>query len=140
MFARSRQRSKARIARELSPEFWIAFWFEFFAQFFRLGGAEDDEGVKFFGGAEDIYPEAGWDVMPVTELCRTAGIGPAILPRRVGAYGHERRLVRLHPSLPFMPDTICLVYRADMHRTRAAMRTKDELVAFGRSLDARPQV
>jgi molybdate transport repressor ModE-like protein len=65
-----------------------------------------------------------------------AGIGPALLPRRVGAYGHEGKLVRLHAKLPFIPDTICLLYRADMHRTRAAMRVKDELVAYGKKLDA----
>lgn len=65
-----------------------------------------------------------------------AGIGPALLPRRVAAYGHDGALVRLHPDLPFIPDTICLLYRADMHRTKAAMRVKDELVAFGRELDA----
>lgn len=64
-----------------------------------------------------------------------AGIGPALLPRRVAAYGHEGALVRLHPSLPFFPDTICLVYRADMHKTRAAMRVKDALVAYGKHLD-----
>jgi DNA-binding transcriptional LysR family regulator len=66
-----------------------------------------------------------------------AGIGPALLPRRVAAYGHEGALVRLHPRLPFFPDTICLLYRADMHRTRAAMRVKDELVAYGKQLDAK---
>ncbi|HEY8074573.1 MAG TPA: LysR family transcriptional regulator [Labilithrix sp.] len=66
-----------------------------------------------------------------------AGIGPALLPRRVGAYGHEGKLVRLHDKLPFIPDTICLLYRADMHRTKAAMRVKDELVAYGKKLDAR---
>lgn len=64
-----------------------------------------------------------------------AGIGPALIPRRVAAYGHEGKLVRLHPSLPFIPDTICLIYRADMHRTKAAMRVKDELVAYGKKLD-----
>jgi molybdate transport repressor ModE-like protein len=65
-----------------------------------------------------------------------AGIGPALIPRRVAAYGHDGRLVRLHPSLPFIPDTICLLYRADMHRTKAAMRVKDELVAYGKRLDS----
>jgi DNA-binding transcriptional LysR family regulator len=64
-----------------------------------------------------------------------AGIGPALLPRRVGAYGNEGRLVRLHPRLPFIPDTICLLYRADMHRTKAAIRVKDALVAYGKKLD-----
>jgi DNA-binding transcriptional LysR family regulator len=64
-----------------------------------------------------------------------AGIGPALIPRRVAEYGHEGKLVRLHPSLPFIPDSICLLYRADMHRTKAAMRVKDELVAYGKRLD-----
>ena len=64
-----------------------------------------------------------------------AGIGPALIPRRVAEYGHPGKLVRLHPSLPFIPDTICLLYRADMHRTKAAMRVKDELVAYGKRLD-----
>lgn len=64
-----------------------------------------------------------------------AGIGPALIPRRVADYGHPGRLVRLHSTLPFIPDTICLLYRADMHRTKAAMRVKDELVAYGKRLD-----
>lgn len=63
-----------------------------------------------------------------------AGIGPALIPRRVAAYAQEGRLVRLHEDLPFIPDTICLLYRADMHRTKAAMRVKDELVAYGKTL------
>ena len=63
-----------------------------------------------------------------------AGIGPALIPRRVAEYGNGR-LVRLHPSLPFIPDTICLLYRADMHRTKAAMRVKDALVEYGKRLD-----
>jgi molybdate transport repressor ModE-like protein len=66
-----------------------------------------------------------------------AGIGPALLPRRVAAYGHEGKLVRLHAKLPFIPDTICLLYRADMHRTKAAMRVKDDIVAYGRKLDSK---
>ncbi|MBL8605767.1 MAG: hypothetical protein JNL38_00540, partial [Myxococcales bacterium] len=64
-----------------------------------------------------------------------AGIGPALLPRRVAEYGHEGKRVRLHPSLPYFPDTISLVYRADIHKTRAAVRVKDALVAYGRLLD-----
>lgn len=63
-----------------------------------------------------------------------AGIGPALIPRRVAAYAQEGRLVRLHDELPFIPDTICLIYRADMHRTKAAMRLKDGLVAYGKTL------
>ncbi|HVH46059.1 MAG TPA: LysR family transcriptional regulator [Labilithrix sp.] len=69
-----------------------------------------------------------------------AGIGPALLPRRVAAYGHEGKIVRLHPRLPFIPDTICLLYRADMHRTKAALRLKDELVRYGKQLDGASSV
>jgi molybdate transport repressor ModE-like protein len=64
------------------------------------------------------------------------GLGVALLPRRVAAYGQEGKLVRLHPALPHFPDIICLVYRADLHRTRAAMRVKDALIAHGKKLDA----
>jgi DNA-binding transcriptional LysR family regulator len=66
-----------------------------------------------------------------------AGIGPALLPRRVGNYGHEGKLVRLNPQLPFIPDTIFLLYRADMHRTSAAVRVKDALIAYGKRLDGK---
>lgn len=66
------------------------------------------------------------------------GVGVALLPRRVADYEQEGRLARLHPDLPFIPDIICLLYRADLHRTRAAMRLKDTLVAHGRGLDAGP--
>jgi len=55
----------------------------------------------------------------------------------VATYEQEGRLVRLHPDLPFIPDVICLLYRADMHRTRAAMRLKDALVAHGKRLSER---
>ncbi len=60
------------------------------------------------------------------------GLGVGVLPRRVAAYGQPGRLRRLHPELPSVPDRIFLVYRADMHRTRGAMRLKDALVAHGR--------
>lgn len=63
-----------------------------------------------------------------------AGLGVALLPRRVADYGQKGKLRRLHPSLPFFPDTIFLAYRADMHKTRAATRLKDALVAHGRGL------
>jgi DNA-binding transcriptional LysR family regulator len=63
-----------------------------------------------------------------------AGVGVCMLPRRVAAYGHEGKLVRLHPGLPFFPDIISLVYRADGHRTRGGAFLKDALVAHGRQL------
>lgn len=64
-----------------------------------------------------------------------ADLGVALLPRRVAAYQQRGKLRRLHPSLPFIPDTIYLAYRADIHRTRATIRVKDALVAHGRALD-----
>lgn len=65
-----------------------------------------------------------------------SGIGPAILPRRVAHYGHPGGLMPLHPSLPTVEDTIHLVYRADLHRTRAALDLKDALVVHGRTLES----
>lgn len=64
-----------------------------------------------------------------------AGLGVAIMPRRIAAYGNDSELVPVHASLPSVPDTISLIYRADMHRTTAAMALKDMLVAHGRHLD-----
>ena len=64
------------------------------------------------------------------------GIGVSLLPRRVAAYGQKGKLARLHPALPFIPDTICLLYHADLHRTRAALRLKDAMIAHGRGLAA----
>jgi len=61
-----------------------------------------------------------------------AGVGVTILPRRVAASDQQRRLVQLHPALPFLHDVVYLAYRADAHRTRAAVRLKDALVEHGR--------
>lgn len=66
-----------------------------------------------------------------------AGVGVALLPRRVAGYSQKDLLRRLHPELPFFPDTISLLYRADMHRTRAALRLKDALIAHGHLLEQR---
>lgn len=65
-----------------------------------------------------------------------AGVGVGLLPRRVAAYGHEGKLVRLHPELPNFSDKIFLVYRSDMHKTKSAVALKDELVAHGKKLRA----
>lgn len=62
------------------------------------------------------------------------GHGVGVLPRRVALYGQPGRLRRVHSGCPFFPDTISLIYRSDLHRTVAASRVKDALVAFGRSL------
>lgn len=63
-----------------------------------------------------------------------AGVGAAILPRRIAAYGHEGRLRRLHPELPIYPDDISLIYRADLPKTRAAMFLKEALVRCGQQM------
>ncbi|MFO0724181.1 MAG: LysR family transcriptional regulator [Myxococcota bacterium] len=84
----------------------------------------------------DMLPEkllAVGDLELVKSLA-LAGVGVALLPRRVAAYGHEGALRRLHPELPFVQDRIQLLYRADLHKTRAAVRLKDALVAHGKSL------
>ena len=64
-----------------------------------------------------------------------AGLGVAVLPRRVARYCQDGRLRRLHPSLPFIADEIHLLFRGDAHRTRAFLVTKDAIVAHGRALD-----
>jgi DNA-binding transcriptional LysR family regulator len=64
-----------------------------------------------------------------------AGLGVAVVPQRVAAYTSPR-LRRLHPALPAITDTISLIYRADVHKTRALLRLKDAMIAHGESLDA----
>lgn len=75
------------------------------------------------------------DVQLVLELA-LAGVGAGILPRRVAAHAGPGRLAPLHARLPTVADTIRLIYRADMHRTRAATLLKDAIAAHGRSLAA----
>lgn len=92
---------------------------------------------------------AGTDEIPARQLVcgdlelvkslALAGLGVAMLPRRVAEYGQPGKLRALHAALPVVPDTIALVYRADMHRTRAARTLKDALVAHGRALSASPR-
>jgi DNA-binding transcriptional LysR family regulator len=65
-----------------------------------------------------------------------AGLGVAVLPRRVARYCQDGQLRRLHPALPFIADEIHLLFRGDAHRTRAFMITKDAIVEHGRALDA----
>ena len=65
-----------------------------------------------------------------------AGVGVGILPRRVAAYGQPGKLGRLHPSMPFIADTIMLIYRGDLHRTKAALRVRDTLVTHGKAMEA----
>jgi len=75
------------------------------------------------------------DVQLVLELA-LAGVGAGILPRRVAAHAGPGRLHPVHPRFPTVADTIRLVYRSDMHRTRAATLLKDAIAAHGRSLSS----
>jgi DNA-binding transcriptional LysR family regulator len=72
--------------------------------------------------------------LELTKSLVLGGLGVGLLPRRVAAYHQPGMLRRLHPSLPFFPDTIVLAYRADMPKTRGFVRVKDALVAHGKRL------
>jgi DNA-binding transcriptional LysR family regulator len=74
------------------------------------------------------------DIQLLVQLALGGGL-VAILPRRVAAHGGHGRLVPLHPRLPWVADTIRLVYRADAQRTRAAALVKDALVAHAGSME-----
>ena len=60
------------------------------------------------------------------------GIGVGLLPGRVARYGQPGRLRPLSPMLPRCEDQIHLVYRGDLHRTRAAKRLREALLEHGR--------
>ncbi len=74
------------------------------------------------------------DDLALAQNLALSGLGVAILPRRVAESTLQSRLCRLHTDLPFVHDVVYLAYRADVHRTRAAMRLKDALVEYGRRL------
>jgi DNA-binding transcriptional LysR family regulator len=65
------------------------------------------------------------------------GLGVALLPERVAQHGVPGGLVRLHPELPAVPDCIHLLFRGDLHRTGAALKVKDALLARGAALAGR---
>lgn len=88
--------------------------------------------------ADEIMPERVLDCGDL-QLVRSLvkeGLGVGMLPRRVARYGDDSELRVLHPGLPGVPELVHLIYRADRHRTRAAMRLKDDLLEYGRSLQA----
>src|SRR5438094_658615 len=100
----------------------------------RIKGLEcDDVGSFVIGCHESLgaYFLPQW----MTSFA-LAGLGVAVLPRRVARYCQEGRLRRLHPELPFIADEIHLLFRGDAHRTRAFVITKDAIVAHGRALDS----
>lgn len=74
------------------------------------------------------------DLELVKSLC-LEGIGVGLLPARVAAYGQPGRLRFLSPALPRHDDVIQLVYRGDLHRTRAAKVLREALLEQGRTLD-----
>ena len=63
-----------------------------------------------------------------------AGVGVALLPRRIAAYNQPGQLRRLHGKLPMFPDEIVLLYRADQPRTRAAQFVKDAVIATANAM------
>ncbi|MEQ1564522.1 MAG: LysR family transcriptional regulator [Myxococcota bacterium] len=65
-----------------------------------------------------------------------AGAALAVLPWRVADNGHG--LVAVHPGLPSFDDRIDLVWRADGHRTRAAARVREAVLAAARRLPPVP--
>jgi len=63
-----------------------------------------------------------------------SAIGPSLLPRRIASHRTKGQLRRLHHALPVFEDSIQLVFRADLHRTRAATYLKAEMVRSAQSI------
>jgi DNA-binding transcriptional LysR family regulator len=63
-----------------------------------------------------------------------AGVGPAILPRRVARYEQMGKLIRLHKDFPCVEETLFLVHRADLHRTKACELLLRALTTHGQAL------
>lgn len=90
--------------------------------------------TELHGALDATPPSLVCGDLELVKSLALAGIGAAVLPRRVAAYGHDRPLAPLHAALPSRVDHIHLVYRADLHRTRAARIVRDELARHGRAL------
>jgi DNA-binding transcriptional LysR family regulator len=90
--------------------------------------------------ARKLYPgrRVGCGTLEVVRSLTAAGVGVGLMPARVAAHGAPAALRRLHPDLPSVADTIYLAHRSDLHRTRAARRLKEALVAHGRRLAEAP--
>jgi DNA-binding transcriptional LysR family regulator len=86
--------------------------------------------------SDEILPDRVVEcgTLQVVRSLVAAGLGVGLLPRRVAQDAMGQPLQRLHRQLPGFPDTIWLIYRADLHRTRAFLRLKDALVAYGKTL------
>ncbi len=118
--------------------------------------ADLDEARAYFEGHPLVYPSRVRECMALVERLAAqgfsptrrldcgdfglvkslalAGIGPALLPRRIAAHRSPHQLRRLHHELPVFEDSIFLVFRADLPRTRATDYLKDELVRCGKAM------
>lgn len=68
-----------------------------------------------------------------------SGAGIGVLPWRAAIQGTARGAMRLlDPKLPFEVDVGCAFFRGDLHRTRAALLVRDELIRRGQELDSVP--
>ena len=68
-----------------------------------------------------------------------SGAGIGVLPWRLAIQDTVRGALRLlNPRLPFEVDVGCVFFRGDLHRTRAALLLRDELIRRGRELDSVP--
>jgi molybdate transport repressor ModE-like protein len=56
-----------------------------------------------------------------------AGVGVALLPRRIAAYNADGLLRRLHADMPVVLDDIVMVYRADLPKTRAVTFVREAI-------------
>lgn len=79
--------------------------------------------------------QLGCGTYELVKALALSGLGVAIIPERVAAYGQEGKLSPLHIELPFVPDTIYLIYRGDAHRTQAAKALQQALLQHGRDMD-----
>ncbi|MGF1512005.1 MAG: LysR family transcriptional regulator [Myxococcota bacterium] len=88
--------------------------------------------------ADEVMPDRIIDCgdLHVVRSLTAAGVGVGLLPRRVASDDGGPKVKRLHKNLPGYPDLISLLYRADLHRTRAALKLKDALTAHGRLLQS----
>jgi DNA-binding transcriptional LysR family regulator len=74
--------------------------------------------------------------LELTKALTIAGVGVGLLPRRVAEYGHVGWLRPLHPELPSYLDTIKLVWRYDLYKTRAVQQVREALLVHGGQLAA----
>jgi DNA-binding transcriptional LysR family regulator len=65
-----------------------------------------------------------------------SGTALALLPWRVAMDGAG--LEPVHPELPWVEDRVHLVWRADGHRTRAASRVREAVLAAARRMPPPP--